>query len=185
MSNEEQHICPWRRAYLFDNILRRLLHNPKKILGEYVKPGDTVADFGCGMGFFSLAMARMVGEKGKVISVDLQPEMLTVLISRAKRRGLQDIIQPHNCEVDTLGVSDQLDFALAFWMVHEVPDAGKFLHEVHSILKPGASLLIAEPKGHITSEKINEYKSVASNLGFTEQPVDKIRMSVSLLFIRQ
>jgi cyclopropane fatty-acyl-phospholipid synthase-like methyltransferase len=50
---------------LDENPIRRLLHNPEKILGPYVKPGMTVMDVGCGMGFCSIAMAKMVGEDGK------------------------------------------------------------------------------------------------------------------------
>ena len=52
----EHGVCPWRHAYLFDNWLRRLLHNPKKMLGAHVRPGMTVMDVGCGMGVFSIGM---------------------------------------------------------------------------------------------------------------------------------
>ncbi len=72
------HICPWWYAYTFDNPLRHLFHKPERMLAGYVKPGMTVMDIGCGMGFFSIGMARMVGEEGAVISVDLQQQMLDV-----------------------------------------------------------------------------------------------------------
>src|SRR5919108_3539807 len=48
-----------------------------------VKPGDVVCDLGCGNGFYSLKIAKLVGERGKVIAVDIQPEMLELLKERA------------------------------------------------------------------------------------------------------
>ena len=87
------HICPWWGGYFIDNPLRRLLHNPEKIVGPYVQPGMTVMDVGCGMGFFSIAMAKMVGDSGRVIAVDLQQKMLDVLRQRATKAGVADRIR--------------------------------------------------------------------------------------------
>ena len=82
----DPHLVPWWLGYTFDTPLRRVLHDPVDILGGYVKEGWAVADLGCGMGYFSIPLARMVGEKGRVISVDLQPPMLNVLRKRAERQ---------------------------------------------------------------------------------------------------
>jgi ubiquinone/menaquinone biosynthesis C-methylase UbiE len=90
-----EHLCPWWLGYTFDNRLRRLFHNPQKILGTYIQPGATVADIGCGMGFFSIGMARIVGENGKVIAADLQKKMLDILMKRAARAGVANRITPH------------------------------------------------------------------------------------------
>ena len=87
------HVCPWWLGYFIDNPLRRLIHNPEKIVGPYVKPGMTVMDVGCGMGLFSIGMARMVGDGGLVIAVDLQQKMLDGLQKRAKRAGCR----PDSC----------------------------------------------------------------------------------------
>ena len=94
------HVCPWWHAYTFDNPLRRLLHNPSAIVGEHVGEGMRVLDLGCGMGFFSIAMARMVGDSGLVIAVDLQQKMLDVLMRRATRAGVAARIRPHRCDPD-------------------------------------------------------------------------------------
>ena len=82
------HICRLWLAYSFDNSLRRLLHRPEEMLAPYVKEGMIVIGIGCGMAFFSIGMARLVGEQGLVISVDLQQKMLEVLERRAKKRVL-------------------------------------------------------------------------------------------------
>jgi 2-polyprenyl-3-methyl-5-hydroxy-6-metoxy-1,4-benzoquinol methylase len=71
-SSKNGHVCPWWLAYTFDNPIRKLFHKPQKMLSLYVKEGMSVMDVGCGMGFFSIGMARMVGDNGNVIAVDLQ-----------------------------------------------------------------------------------------------------------------
>ena len=116
------HVCPWWGGYFIDNRLRRLLHNPEKIVGPYVQPGMTVMDVGCGMGLFSIAMAKMVGDSGLVIAVDLQPKMLDVLWRRAAASGRGRPHSTSQMRAGSPGCRGQADFALAFMMVHEVPD---------------------------------------------------------------
>jgi ubiquinone/menaquinone biosynthesis C-methylase UbiE len=78
------YVCPWWCAWFsLSNPLRRLVHDPQVIVGPFVEPGMTVLDVGCGVGWFSIPMAQMVGEKGQVIAVDLQPQMLDMLRRRA------------------------------------------------------------------------------------------------------
>ena len=72
----KNHICPHKFSFMLDNIFRRRLQHPRKIVGEYLRPGDTVIDLGCGPGFFTIDMAKVVGPTGKVIAVDLQRSML-------------------------------------------------------------------------------------------------------------
>ena len=69
-------VCPWRIGYLLASPLRRLLHDPAKILAPYVREGMTVLEPGPGMGFFTLELARRVGASGRVVAVDIQPRML-------------------------------------------------------------------------------------------------------------
>jgi ubiquinone/menaquinone biosynthesis C-methylase UbiE len=166
------HICPWWGGYFIDNWIRRLLHNPAKIIGPYVKTGMTVMDVSCGMGMFSLAMARMVGDEGRVIAVDLQHKMLDVLRKRAEKVGVAGRIRFHKCEQDHLNINEPVDFALAMLMIHEVPDQQRLLNEIHDCLKPGGRLLIADV-------------SLVSRMGFEpirpfEQPNEKPRWNGGL-----
>ena len=92
---DSSRICSWKLAFALDNPIRRLIHNPKKILGGYVEPGQTVLDLGCGPGTFSIAMAKMVGESGKVIAVDVQEEMLQIVKEKAAQQGLESRIVSH------------------------------------------------------------------------------------------
>jgi ubiquinone/menaquinone biosynthesis C-methylase UbiE len=68
----KQRICPVENAGSLDNVIRKWLHNPGKILRAYIQPGMSVMDFGCGPGFFTMKMAQMVKEDGTVFAVDLQ-----------------------------------------------------------------------------------------------------------------
>jgi ubiquinone/menaquinone biosynthesis C-methylase UbiE len=166
------HVCPWWCGYFIDNRLRRLIHDPQKIVGPYVKSGMTVMDVGCGMGFLSIAMARMVGKDGRVIAVDLQPKMLDAVRRRAMQAGVPDRIQLHRCESDRLGIAAQVDFAVAFMMVHEVPDQKRLLGEIHDCLRPNGKFLLAEPRLHVPQAAFAKTVTVAGEIGLTmvEQP---------------
>jgi len=139
-------ICSWKHAFALDNPIRRIIHNPQKILGGHIKPGQTVLDIGWGPGTFSIAMAKMVGELGKVIAVDVQEEMLQIVREKAAQRGLEPIIVTYKSGPERIGISEKVDFALAFYMVHEVPNAEAFMKEIAFVLKPKGKLLIVEPK---------------------------------------
>jgi SAM-dependent methyltransferase len=169
--NEMPHhrVCPFWVGYLLLSPLRKLAHNPEKILGPYVKPGMTVLDVGSAMGYFSLPLARRVAPGGRVICVDMQERMLRALERRARKAGVADRIVARRCAQDSLGLDDlagSADFALAFCMVHEVPDAGKLFAEIHRAMKPGAILLVAEPKGHVPAENFEASVSAARERGF-------------------
>jgi len=161
-----QHVCPWWLAYTFDNPLRRIFHKPEEIFSPYLKAGMTTIDLGCGMGYFSIGMARIVGESGKVIAVDLQQRMLDTLMRRARKAGVAGRITPLLCDASNIGHHDAIDFALAFWMAHETPDEFNFFKQVHAILKKSGKLLLAEPKLHVTGGEFQKTLAIAHKTGF-------------------
>jgi len=177
-------VCPWWLAYSFDNPLRRLVHNPEKMLEKFINEGDTVVDIGCGMGYFSIGMAKMVGAKGHVISVDLQEKMLERVRQRAQQKGLLSRITLHKCSSDKLEVNEQADFALGFWMVHEVRNKDAFLNEIVTILKPGARFLIVEPRMHVTETHFRKIADIAEKAGLKSQSEEKIGLSRAILFVK-
>ena len=161
-----KHVCPWWFAYTFDNPLRRIFHDPNKIFAPYLEKGMTAADIGCGMGYFSIGMAKIVGKTGKIISVDIQQEMLDTLLKRAQKEDVESRIKTILCDEEDIGVNEKVDFALTFWMVHETPDESNFLKQVYSILHPSGKLLLAEPKIHVTSKEFNNTLAIAQKAGF-------------------
>jgi ubiquinone/menaquinone biosynthesis C-methylase UbiE len=171
------HVCPWWYAFAFDNALRRLFIRPETIFGPYVEPGMTVLDAGCGMGFNAIAMARMVGQEGRVIAVDVEQRMLEVLRKRARKAGVLERIDLRRCEPDSLGVTEQVQFAVAFWVVHEAPDIARFLAEICSCLAREAKLLIAEPQTHVSPEEFDRTLAAAGRMGLRIDSQPEIRFS--------
>jgi ubiquinone/menaquinone biosynthesis C-methylase UbiE len=177
----DKHICSWWLAYTFDNPLRRYFHDPQDILMPYLREGMTAIDLGCGMGYFSRAMAEIVGDAGKVISVDLQAEMLAITRKRAEKDGVARRIEFLLAKEDDLGVTGQADFTLAFWMVHEVTDMRNFFRQVYGTLKPGGTFLIAEPKMHVTRARFDAMLPITVKAGFQITAAPSIRFSRSVV----
>ena len=177
-------VCPWQFAPLMDNFLRPLVHNPRRLFKPYVREGMTVLDVGCGAGFASLGLAELVGEEGLVISADLQPEMLEMVKKKAARAGLDSRIRVHRCESDRIGLEARLDFALAFFMLHEVPDSRAFLEQLHSLLKTGGLLLLTEPKIHVSRQMFELAVKEAQSVGFILVKKPAVRLGRSVLLVR-
>ena len=173
----QPHVCPWWLAYSFDNPIRWLFHNPADLFGRFVEAGQTAVDIGCGYGYFSIGLARLVGPEGKVIALDVQPRM----IRHAQRLGLDARIDFRVCAPDRLGVSTPVDFVLAFWVMHEVMDRKRLLLEVRSFLKPRGMLLIGEPKGHVSQAMFAETHELARQLGCQVTEGPDIRFSRSVV----
>jgi ubiquinone/menaquinone biosynthesis C-methylase UbiE len=178
----DKQVCPSFLSFLLNNRFRRYLQNPEKMLDRFIHEGQNVVDIGCGPGFFTLPMARLVGENGRVIAVDIQKGMLDKVEHNSKKAGLQSRIQLHQSQEDRLGITDKVDFALAFWMVHEVPDTRNFFIQVRYILKPDASFLLVEPKIHVSRSRYEEIIRTASEAGLKPDSEQEVWISRSMLF---
>ncbi len=178
----KNHVCPWWLAYTFDHRFRNRLHPPRKILGPYLREGVTALDLGCGMGFFSLAMARMVGCRGQVLSVDLQPEMLAKTAGRAESSGLLGVVRTLLLEGDYLSLPCAIDFALAFWMAHEARDLPLLLGRIHHYLKPGGRLLLAEPIVHVSRKRFALESMLTMETGLRLEAEPLVRLSRAAVF---
>ena len=179
------HVCPWWGGYFIDNWFRRWLHNPERILAPYVEPGMTVLDFGCGMGICSIAMARLVGDDGRVIAVDVQRQMLDVLSKRATKAGVGQRIHTHQCSADSLDIDEPVDFALAFYSAHEVPDAERLLREIHGLLRPRRRFLVVEPVGHVTKSQFSRMMTLVEEVGFHVAERPQVRLSHTAMLVKQ
>jgi ubiquinone/menaquinone biosynthesis C-methylase UbiE len=174
-------VCPWWLCYSFDNPLRRIFHKPEPLLAPYLRPGMIAVDIGCGMGYFTLGLAKLAGPGGRVIAVDLQQQMLDALERRARRAGVADRIVLHRCRPDSLGVEGPVDFALVFWMAHEVPDKPRFFREIFAFLKTGGRLLLVEPKFHVTLRSFERTLAVCREAGFRALEEPPISLSRAVL----
>jgi len=166
---ESHQVCPWWVGYLMASPVRRILYQPARVLAPYVRPGMVVLEPGPGMGFFTLELARLVGQSGRVVAVDVQSRMLDSLRRRADRAGILDRIDLRLASKESLGVGDlagKVDFTLAFAVVHELPSAAAFYREAALVSKPGSRLLLAEPRGHVTSDLFATELRAARDAGF-------------------
>lgn len=176
------YVCPWWMTYTFDNFLRGYIQKPEKILAGLVKLGDTVMDIGCGFGYFSLAMAKMVGEKGRVIAVDIQRNSLDILRQRARKVGIAHRIETRLVTPQKIDYSSNVDFILTFWMVHEVKDKHAFLREIAAMLKPGGKYLFVEPILHVRKKAFLKTVEIAKSCGLNFIEARQIAFSYAALF---
>jgi ubiquinone/menaquinone biosynthesis C-methylase UbiE len=181
----KHHVCPRWLCFTFDNRVRRLLQDPDRIMNSFIRPGNIVVDVGPGIGFFTIAMARLVGDGGRVIAVDIQEKMLKAILERAQRAGVSNRIRTVLAGENSLNVTVLSDFTLAFWMVHEVPDQERFFAGLHAISKEGGRFLLAEPKLHVAKTQFDRSVSLAQKSGFELLDRPAISLSHAALFIKQ
>jgi len=173
-------ICPWWIGWLLASPIRKLVHDPARILAPWVREGMTVLEPGPGMGFFTLELARRVGPGGLVVAVDVQPEMLAGLRRRADRAGLGKRVDARLAKATSLGIEDlagKVDLVLAFAMVHELPDAEAFFGEARRALAPGGRILVAEPAGHVDASEFEVTLAAAARAGLRAEPGPEIHRS--------
>jgi ubiquinone/menaquinone biosynthesis C-methylase UbiE len=177
-------VCPWWLGYCLVCPLRRRAQDPAAILAPYIHEGMTVLEPGSGMGFFTLELARQVGTSGRVIAVDIQPKMLDRLKRRAAKIGLQGRLEARVASPDSMGISDlrsSVDFTLAFAVVHEFPNAARLFAEVAAASKPGATLLFAEPAGHVRAPEFESELRGTLQAGFSVADRPAIKRSHAAL----
>jgi ubiquinone/menaquinone biosynthesis C-methylase UbiE len=140
-----------------------------------------VVDVGCGAGYFSFSLAELVGPEGTVLALDIQERMLAIAQRRAEHRGLGGRIEFRLCKEDGLGFSEPVDFVLAFWMAHEVPDQEAFFSEIKALLKPEGVLLLVEPKVHVPLRRFEDTVDLAGAAGFDVSPGPRVFFSRSVV----
>ncbi len=119
--------------------------NPRKLLKALdVKPGQTVCDLGCGNGFYTLQLAKLVGKHGRVLAVDIQPEMLALLKQRAEKAGLHNIEPILGTQVAPNLPQSEVDLILLVDVYHEFSYPEQMLRAMRESLKPNGRLALAE-----------------------------------------
>jgi ubiquinone/menaquinone biosynthesis C-methylase UbiE len=181
--NDNHEVFPASRASHLDGWWRRLLFQPDRLADRYVRAGDTVLDIGCGPGLFTRAIARKVGDSGRVIAVDVQEGMLAILKEKAQKEGLISRIRLHKAEPKSLGIAEpeRINVAFAFYVVHEVPDAARLMREVFTLLVPGGTSLIVEPKFVVSAAEFEKTLAMAASAGFRKVDTPFVFLSRAVL----
>lgn len=132
-----------------DDIKRWLEKDGKIFLDEVgIKEGDTLLDFGCGEGHYTIPSAKLVGEKGKVYALDEDGEVLDKLMKIAKLESLENI-EPIKTSVELkIPMEDEsVDVVLLYDVLHYMDERRKIIDDVYRVMKPGG-LLSVYPKHH-------------------------------------
>lgn len=122
--------------------------NPLRIIAQMeVAPGSVIVDFGCGAGFFSIPLSRVVGEKGKIYSLDVLPQALESVESQARLLGITNIITKR-ANLENEGGSgfkkESADWVIIKDMLYQNRKKEIILEEAYRILKPDGKALVVE-----------------------------------------
>lgn len=157
-TSEEARTSHWlfsRRGPAFIDPLLRIFDRSIGIVEPYLKQGQVVADIGCGWGYFSFAMADLVGPEGKVYSVDLAEKCIRVIKRKADKRGFHNIEAHAHTAADLSFIPDSsVDLIFANGLLCSMAiDRHLAVNEMKRILKPTAkaylSLGVPPPLGYV------------------------------------
>ena len=134
---------------------------PERRIGEIpVKKGMTVLDYGCGPGRYALPVAKLVGPKGKVFGVDIQPLAISTVKHKAAHEALSNIeailVDSYNTGIQ----SSSVDMVLLLDILHQIGDCGALFREIHRVLKPSGVLFM--DSGHMKKSKA---KKIVESIG--------------------
>lgn len=178
-------ICPPEQAKWLINPLRKLVHNPKKMLKPYFKEGMTILDIGCGPGYFSIGFAKLFKKEGNVIAADIQSQMLVMLKDKIKNKKYGKFINIHQTTENELNINTKVDFIFSFFMIHEVKQKDVLFKQMYNVLKDNGKLYIAEPKFHVFKENFNEMIENLKKLGFEPINYPKVFFSRTVVLKKQ
>jgi ubiquinone/menaquinone biosynthesis C-methylase UbiE len=137
--------CPYSWRWMLDNLPRQVVQPLRSTVDSFRIDGvSTVLELGPGSGYFSVEVARRLGPEGRLVCVDIQPEMIGALRRRLLRAGVTNAL-PMVGDALGLPLADRsVDCAFLVTVLGEVPDRPKALAELHRVLKPGGILSITE-----------------------------------------
>jgi ubiquinone/menaquinone biosynthesis C-methylase UbiE len=135
-----------------------------------IRRGQTVLDFGCGYGAYTIPVAEIVGERGRVYALDKDKEALDTLMQRGESAGLKNIDRMETSGGLEIGLTDEsVDVVLLFDVLHSfyfpnTDDKRRLLIEIRRVMKPSAFLAISVWPNLVEPETEDEMKSAGFRL---------------------
>jgi ubiquinone/menaquinone biosynthesis C-methylase UbiE len=135
--------CPAALSWLVHNPLRRRYMRP--VLDRVdIQPGERVLELGPGPGAFTVDAARRAGPQGRIVAVDIQPEMIAWVEQRVREAGLSNV-ETHVAGAYELPLENEsIDRAFVVTVLPEIPDQNRALAELWRVIKPGGRLSVTE-----------------------------------------
>jgi ubiquinone/menaquinone biosynthesis C-methylase UbiE len=132
-------------APLIDNPVRRFFYPPRRVVDQLgAEPGMRALEVGPGHGTYTLAVARRLGDAGKLVAVDIQPEIIERLQRRIEREGVKNV-EARTADVHDLPFPDgSFDLVYLMMVLGEIPDPVGALREFSRVLKPTGRLAVQE-----------------------------------------
>jgi arsenite methyltransferase len=150
--------------------------NPLAFVG--VQEGEVLLDLGSGLGLEVILAAQMVGDGGKVIGLDMTPEMVEKARQNAERAGVGHIVEFRLGEMEDMPVErESVDRIISNCVVNLSPDKGRVFGEAYRVLKPGGTLLVSDlVSSGLPEEMRNDLSSWAQCLGGTVEEAEYLRL---------
>jgi len=138
----------------FREWLREHADEVLKIVG--IRKGQTILDYGCGPGTFTIASARVAGEQGKVYALDVRQRALERVGEEAKNEGLRNIVTmlADSSRMDISLEDESVDVVVVYDVMHDISDRGRLLEELHRVLRRDGFLSIFPM--HMGDEEMKE-----------------------------
>jgi SAM-dependent methyltransferase len=134
-----------RWAKVFDDPQRDAWQKPHQVIQALaLGPQARVADLGAGTGYFAVRLAHML-PKGRVYAVDIEPDMVTYLGSRAKREGLSNMVAVEGAPHDPR-LPEKVDLVLLVDVYHHIEQRERYFQRVAGNLAPGARVAVIDFK---------------------------------------
>lgn len=145
LGREIAHVMGHLGAGWLERPEREQEEEPTKLLESLkLKPGDVVCDLGAGSGYMSFRMSKIVGPTGKVLAVDIQPEMLAIMRRRIREQKITNVELIRGTEMDPKLPEGQVDLILMVDVYHEFSHPWEMTQKMVRALKPGGRLAFVE-----------------------------------------
>jgi FkbM family methyltransferase len=178
MGREIAKVMGHTEALWLERSTREVEENPILVVRSLdLQPTDTVADIGAGTGYFSFRMAKLV-PKGRVLAVDIQPEMIDILNFLKKEDKIANVEPVLGSETSPNLPANQIDLALMVDAYHEFSYPREMMTNIVTALRPGGRVVLVEYRGE------NPFIPIKGLHKMTQKQVKKEMIAVGLNWVK-